>query len=318
VASGEILPDTGTGHAPSAASVKGGFLIFRHTLRRTLFSLKIIIPLVIVLIPFIVMVILACFNVLEPKPAPEYLEKFAAEEEKPGIEYSPAMTEEEKKIEEFQKEQQKFNAEVMYRKRPAYVFSNVAAIYLGIILILFSIFYGVSIVTSEVSNRTITYLFSRPVARWAVLFGRFFAVWLTVFVVTGLGITLAAFTVWEHVGADNLLRYIGVLAFSSAAYIAFFMAIGVVFRRSMIISLLWGILVEIFFRDVLALTFFGRFTLGYYLQAYYYMLGERLFGVKIPVVTDLVSYPGLWLAGIIPALLLVSAVIFTRKEYALK
>src|SRR2546430_10257055 len=48
-------------------------------------------------------------------------------------------------------------------------------LYIRIIVPLLGVFYGTSLIADEVEDKTITYLFTRPIPRSAVLFGKYFA-----------------------------------------------------------------------------------------------------------------------------------------------
>ena len=61
-------------------------------------------------------------------------------------------------------------------------------LYLTVIVPILGVFYGTSLMADEVEDKTITYLFVRPIRRGAVLLGKYLAyVVCTVFVVLPVG-----------------------------------------------------------------------------------------------------------------------------------
>lgn len=142
--------------------------------------------------------------------------------------------------------------------------------YLRFTVPVLGVFYGTSLIADEVEDKTITYLFSRPIPRGAVLVGKFFAyVVCTVFVVlpSVAIVYLAIVPVGGSLGASflDLLKDLVLLAVGLAVYGAVFAWIGAWFKRPLLIGLVF-----IFGWEQLALAFPGylkRFTVAYYLQA---------------------------------------------------
>jgi ABC-2 type transport system permease protein len=111
---------------------------------------------------------------------------------------------------------------------------------------LVALFYATSLVADEVEGKTITYLFSRPVPRVAILAGKFGA-----YLATTLSLALPAATVAFFLlatgpgsagiaaGASDLVRDLGVMALALIAYGAAFTLLGVVLRRPVIAGLLF-------------------------------------------------------------------------------
>jgi ABC-type transport system involved in multi-copper enzyme maturation permease subunit len=131
------------------------------------------------------------------------------------------------------------------------------------------LFYGTSLIADEVDDKTITYLFTRPIPRSAVLLGKYFAyavctlfvvlpsvvlVWLLIIPMGGsLG---AAFT--------DLLTDLGLLALGLLAYGAFFAFIGATVKRPLLIGLLFVFGWE--FVSMALPGYLKRITIAYYLQ----------------------------------------------------
>lgn len=131
------------------------------------------------------------------------------------------------------------------------------------------VFYGTALIADEVEDRTITYLFTRPIPREAVLVGKYLAyLTCTVFVVLPSIVLVWLFVVpiGGSLGANfpDLLKDLGILAIGLAVYGAFFAWIGATFKRPLLFGLLFAFGLEPF---MLALPgYLKRFTVAYYLQ----------------------------------------------------
>jgi ABC-type transport system involved in multi-copper enzyme maturation permease subunit len=144
-------------------------------------------------------------------------------------------------------------------------------LYIRFIVPVLGVFYGTSLIADEVDDKTITYLFTRPIPRSAVLLGKYLAylvcttllvlpsVMLVFFLVvpTGGGSIAAAF--------PSLLKDFGMLAIGLAAYGAVFALVGTRIKRPLIVGLVFA-----FGWEPAVLLFPGylkRLTVAYYLQA---------------------------------------------------
>lgn len=142
--------------------------------------------------------------------------------------------------------------------------------YLRFTVPVLGVFYGTALIADEVDDKTITYLFSRPIPRGSVLVGKYLAyVVCTVFVVlpSVAIVYLAIVPVGGSLGASfiDLLKDLVLLAIGLAVYGSVFAWIGAWFKRPLLIGLVF-----IFGWEQLALAFPGylkRFTVAYYLQA---------------------------------------------------
>ncbi|HWX24843.1 MAG TPA: ABC transporter permease subunit [Vicinamibacteria bacterium] len=201
------------------------------------------------------------------------------------------------------------------------LFGNLVVFYyLGNALPLTALFYAGSLVADEVEGKTITYLLSRPISRTSILAGKFAA-----FMATGLSFTLPPLLVafLLLVGGDrgkglaaaapDLFLDMGVCALALAAYGAVFTLLGCVLKRPMIPGLLY-----IFVWELVASHLPGympRLTLAAHLRS---LVRHRpaeegllqLFGQVIPAAQCLAALAALTLTA-----LLVSAWIFSRREY---
>ena len=142
-------------------------------------------------------------------------------------------------------------------------------LYVRFIVPVLGVFYGTSLMADEVEDKTITYLFTRPIRRGAVLFGKYLAyLGCTVFVVLPSVMLVYLLIVPMHgsLGGSflDLLKDLAVLALGLAVYGAAFAFVGAKFKRPLIVGLIF-----IFGWEQAALAFPGylkRFTIAYYLQ----------------------------------------------------
>jgi len=141
-------------------------------------------------------------------------------------------------------------------------------LFLWFVVPVLGVFYGTSLIADEVEDRTITYLFTRPVRRGAVLVGKFIAylvctglvvlpsVMVVYFLIVPVGQISASFT--------SLLKDLGVLGLGLVAYGALFALVGAWLKRPLVVGLVFA-----FGWEQVALLLPGyvkRFTLAYYLQ----------------------------------------------------
>src|SRR6185436_17680538 len=142
--------------------------------------------------------------------------------------------------------------------------------YLRFTVPILGVFYGTSLMADEVEDKTITFLFTRPIRRGAVLFGKYLAyLACTVFVVlpSVMLVYLLVVPMQGSLGGSfiDLVKDLTLLTLGLAVYGALFAFIGAKFKRPLLVGLIF-----IFGWEQAALAFPGylkRFTVAYYLQA---------------------------------------------------
>jgi ABC-2 type transport system permease protein len=132
-------------------------------------------------------------------------------------------------------------------------------------------FYGTSLMSDEVEDRTITYLFTRPIPRGAIVIGKYLAYLVCTELVVLPSVT-AAYLLITPVGGGSigatfplLLTDLGILALGLAVYGAVFALIGALAPRPLVAGL-----VLVFGWEQVALLVPGylrRFTVAHYLQS---------------------------------------------------
>ena len=147
-------------------------------------------------------------------------------------------------------------------------------LYLWLIVPLLGMFYGTSLIADEVEDKTITYLFTRPIPRGAVLLGKYLAYLACTGLIVLPSVMLVYFLVMPLGGGGlgaiargfpDLLTVLGLLGLGLAVYGAVFALIGAYLKRPLLIGLVfivgWEVVV------FLLPGYLKRFTVRYYLQA---------------------------------------------------
>src|SRR5687767_14790628 len=197
--------------------------------------------------------------------------------------------------------------------------------YLRFTVPVLGIFYGTSLIADEVEDKTITYLFTRPIRRGAVLFGKYLAyLGCTIFVVlpSVMLVYLLVVPMNGSLGGSfiDLLKDLSLLALGLAVYGALFAFVGAKFKRPLLVGLIF-----IFGWEQAALAFPGylkKFTVAYYTQALVphampndntLSLIQGIFRESPSLATSL-----FWLAAIWVVFLAAAAWVVERREYVLE
>lgn len=142
-------------------------------------------------------------------------------------------------------------------------------LYVRFIVPVLGVFYGTSLIADEVDDRTITYLFTRPVRRGTVLLGKFLAYMVCTALVVLPSVMFTYFLIVpvSEIGSSfgSLVTDLGLLALGLAAYGSLFALIGAALRRPLVIGLVFA-----FGWEQVALIVPGylrQFTIAHYLQA---------------------------------------------------
>ncbi|HXT71937.1 MAG TPA: ABC transporter permease [Vicinamibacterales bacterium] len=198
-------------------------------------------------------------------------------------------------------------------------------LYIRFIVPVLGVFYGTSLIADEVEDKTITYLFSRPIPRGAVLMGKYIAYLVcTVFVVLP-SIALVWMLVVPINGSlgpsfPDLLKDLGLLALGLAAYGAVFAVAGAALKRPLLIGLLyvlgWEPLV------MLIPGYLKRLSVAYYLQG---LVPQAMpSNSPLSLIQEVFrEFPSLtqslvWIGVIIAVSLWYAARTVTRREYVLE
>ena len=142
--------------------------------------------------------------------------------------------------------------------------------YLRFSVPLLGVFYGTALIADEVEDKTITYLFTRPVSRGAVLVGKYLAYLGCTGLVVLPSVMLVFFLVVPLMGGSigtsfpALMKDLALLAAGLAVYGALFALIGAWFKRPLLTGLVfifgWEPIV------VVVPGYMKLFTVSYYIQ----------------------------------------------------
>jgi ABC-2 type transport system permease protein len=142
-------------------------------------------------------------------------------------------------------------------------------LFLRFIVPMLGVFYGTALIADEVEDKTITYLFTRPIRRGAVLIGKYIAyLACTTFVVLpAVMVVYFVLVPFSQIPGSftSLLTDLGLLAIGIAAYGALFALVGAVMKRPLVVGLLFAFGWEQF--ALLMPGYLRRFTLAHYLQS---------------------------------------------------
>lgn len=142
---------------------------------------------------------------------------------------------------------------------------------LQVIVPLLALVAGSAVVTEEIEDRTISYLFSRPIPRASVLLGRWLAALLFVSTLLAIASLATVFLASRSaapgpaVGSGIVVPLLEAAVLGGAVYSAIFAAAGVFFRHPMIVGLGYAFAIEGFLANLP-----GRnqaLTVQYYLRS---------------------------------------------------
>jgi ABC-2 type transport system permease protein len=198
-------------------------------------------------------------------------------------------------------------------------------LFLWFIVPVLGVFYGTSLIADEVDDKTITYLFTRPVRRGAVVVGKFIAYLLctTLVVLPSVMVVYFLMVPLGQIPASfmALIVDLGVLGLGLAAYGALFALIGAALRRPLVVGLVF-----VFGWELVTLVMPGylkRFTLAYYLQTlvpHAMPAGDTVSLLQSAVIKDPPSVAASisWLVAAIVVSLTLAVRVVEQREYILE
>jgi ABC-2 type transport system permease protein len=199
--------------------------------------------------------------------------------------------------------------------------SVVALYYLRNVVPLAALFYGTALVTDEVEERTITYLFTRPIRRASILLGKFAAYLATTLclvlpatAVCYLLLTTTSGLPGASAHGTTLVRDLFALAMGLVVYGALFTCAGVVLKRPMIPGLLF-----LFVWELVANLpgYLPRLTITAWLRSLVTHRPAEEGLAQLFVQTQPAALSLVVLVALSAALLALGVRIFSRREYVL-
>jgi len=199
-------------------------------------------------------------------------------------------------------------------------------LFIRFIVPVLGVFYGTSLIADEVDDKTITYLFTRPIPRRAVLLGKYFAYLACTVLLVLPSVMLVFFLIVPTGGGSigeafpSLLADLGMLAVGLASYGAVFALVGTGLKRPLVVGLVFAFGWE---PTVLLLPgYLKRLTVAYYMQALvtHEMPQDSAVSVLLQVFHEMpsVTISLLCLAGIIVLTLLLAGRAIEHREYVLE
>jgi ABC-2 type transport system permease protein len=144
-------------------------------------------------------------------------------------------------------------------------------LYVRFIVPVLGVFYGTALIADEVDDKTITYLFTRPIPRGAVLIGKYLA-YLACTVLLILPTVMVVFFLIVPLGGGSigrafpsLLTDLGMIAAGLAAYGAVFALVGARLKRPLVVGLVFAFGWEP--TVMLVPGYLKQLTVAYYVQA---------------------------------------------------
>lgn len=199
-------------------------------------------------------------------------------------------------------------------------------LFLRFIVPVLGVFYGTALMADEVEDKTITYLFTRPIPRAAVLLGKYLAYLASTVLIVLPSVMLVYFLVVPIGGGSvaatfpTLIRDLLLLAAGLAVYGALFACVGAWLKRPVLAGLFFAFGWESFAMAIPG--YLKRFTVAFYVQSLVphampqdslISLMQSFFRETVPALHSLLA-----LAVIAGGALALAARAVERREYVLE
>ncbi len=199
-------------------------------------------------------------------------------------------------------------------------------LYLRFIVPVLGVFYGTSLIADEVDDKTITYLFTRPIERGAVLVGKYLAYLIVTALVVLPSVMIVYFLLVPLGGSalaatfPDLVKDLALLGLGLAVYGALFAWIGAQIKHPLVIGLVFALGWE---QAILVVPgYLRRFTVAYYLQGLvpHAMPQDSALSMLQSVFRDSPSLVACltWLLVFLIGFLFLAARAVARREYVLE
>jgi hypothetical protein len=199
-------------------------------------------------------------------------------------------------------------------------------LYLRFIIPVLGVFYGTSLIADEVEDKTITYLFTRPIARGAVVVGKYLAYLAATSLVVLPSVMILYFLVVPTGGGSlaaafpALVKDLALLGIGLAVYGSLFAWVGAQFKYPLVTGLVFAFGWE---QGIMVIPgYLKRFTIAYYIQGLvpHAMPQDSALSILQLVVRDSLTVPMslFWLGFIFVLFLALAARTVSRREYVLE
>jgi ABC-type transport system involved in multi-copper enzyme maturation permease subunit len=198
-------------------------------------------------------------------------------------------------------------------------------IYLRFIVPVLAVYYGTALIADEVEDKTITYLFTRPIPRGAVMAGKYLAYLVCTVMVVLPSLMIVYFLIGTQGSSiaatfPSLVKDLALMALGLFAYGALFAWVGARFKRPLVIGLVY-----IFGWEQMALVIPGylrRTAIAFYIQSMvpHAMPSDGLLGLIQNLLPERVSLAvaALSLVVIGVGFLWLAVRVVERREYVLE
>lgn len=201
------------------------------------------------------------------------------------------------------------------------IFSRILLIiYIQLLIPILSLFFGTSVVNEEIDNKTLIFLTTAPIPKPSIILGKFCAFYLVSSIVINMGLLLSFLIInVNHLTRlkyyNEFLLYAGAGLVAILSYMALFTLLGSLFKKSMILGLLFIFGWESIVQYLPGTT--QKFTLIHFVKS---LLPESSENIKF-LVFRLEPSPAfdsiIVLIFVTLISLILASLIFTKKEYIL-
>jgi ABC-type Na+ efflux pump permease subunit len=207
---------------------------------------------------------------------------------------------------------------------PAIFGAIIWLLFLRFVIPVLGVFYGTSLMADEIEDKTITYLFTRPVRRGAVLVGKYVAYLVCTSLVVLPSVMIVYFLIvpFSQIPGSfgSLVTDLGLLAIGLATYGALFALVGTLLKRPLVAGLVFAFGWEQ--AAMLMPGYLKRFTVAHYVQGLvpHAMPSDGVTSVLQAVFTEMPSTATslFWLSTILVVSLVLAARTVERREYVLE
>jgi ABC-2 type transport system permease protein len=200
-------------------------------------------------------------------------------------------------------------------------------LYLRFIIPVLGVFYGTSLIADEVEDKTITYLFTRPIPRGAVVVGKYLAYLVATVLVVLPSVIVLYFLVVPTGGGSiastfpALVKDLALLGIGLAAYGSLFAWVGCQFKYPLVTGLVFAFGWE---QGIMLIPgYLKRLTIAYYIQGlvpHAMPQDDSALSILQVVSRDSLSAPWslFWLGAIWLCFVVLAARTVSRREYVLE
>lgn len=190
--------------------------------------------------------------------------------------------------------------------------------YLQIMILLYCLVFGTSLIHEEIDSRTITYMVIRGMKRWEPVVFKYIGYVISLSILFGFSIVINYILLAMNDGGGDLISHLDLLlallvisTVSIIVYGSLFMMIGIAFRKPLMVGLLFAFIWEIFIANLPGNI--KSVTIMFYLRSLYYHWIPRGGALEL---SGMATVPTALIALDIFAVLflVIGILIFSRKD----